>query len=300
MKASDIFRQYTWLAETIYRSGGITLKELNERWVRTTMSGGQPMLRQTFNEHRKAIENMFGISIRCQRGSNTYYIEDSELLKQGSFQSWMLDSLSINTLLMDSGSLRSRLLMEHIPAGKEHFQTILRAMKSGHKLRLTYRKFGAAQPDTLVVEPYAVKVFHQRWYLLAKNYKRDTPSVYALDRMEGLHETADRFDLPDGFRAEEYFRDCYGVLRPPKVKPQRIVIRAYYPYAHYLRTLPLHPSQQELSSAEGYVDFEFYLLPTFDFLQELLAQGKEVEVLKPASLRKEMHTMLLDVLGRYE
>ena len=70
MKASEIFRQYIWLTDTIFRSGGITLKELNERWVKTEMSGGVPMIRQTFNRHREAIQDMFGINIECQTTSN--------------------------------------------------------------------------------------------------------------------------------------------------------------------------------------------------------------------------------------
>ena len=48
-----------------------------------------------------------------------------------------------------------------------------------------------------------------------------------------------------------------------------------------------------------YADFAFYLCPTFDFKQELLAQGREVEVLEPASMREDMMRMLVDAMGRY-
>ena len=89
-----------------------------------------------------------------------------------------------------------------------------------------------------------------------------------------------------------FFYDNYGVIFDPKLRAQRIVVRAYYPYAHYLRTLPLHHSQKELTDTPQYADFEFYLCPTFDYKQELLAQGKDVEVLQPASLREEMKQMV--------
>ena len=301
MKSPAIFRQYLWMVETIYMSNGITLQEINEHWTRTEMSGGMPMIRQTFNRHRKAIQDMLGINIECRTGGGyRYYIEDKESLKNNSFKSWMLDSLSINNILMDSGSLKERLLMEHIPAGKEYFQAIINAMMVTHKIKITYHKFGSAEPYSIVVEPYAIKVFKQRWYLVAEDHKRDTPSVYALDRMEAVEELPARFDFPTDFSVRTFFRDCYGVLRDPQCEPQRIVLRAYYPFAHYLRTLPLHPSQQELTATPQYADFELYLRPTFDFKQELLAQGREVEVLQPASLREEMKQMIRGMMGRYE
>ena len=159
MKAPIIFRQYLWMVETIYLSNGITLQEFNERWVKTEMSGGIPMIRQTFNRHRRAIQDMHGINIECRtKGGYCYYIENKDSVKSKSFKNWMLDSLSISNILMDSGALKERLLMEHIPAGKEYVQAIINAMKVNHKIKITYHKFGSAEPYSIVVEPYAIKV----------------------------------------------------------------------------------------------------------------------------------------------
>ena len=68
---------------------------------------------------------------------------------------------------------------------------------------------------------------------------------------------------------------------------------------NYLRTLPLHASQKELVSTEEYADFEYFLRPTFDFMQELLSQGDEIEVLEPKSFREEMKDILQRMLKRY-
>ena len=166
MKASEIFKQYIWLTDTIYHSGGISLQELNERWIRTEMSGGVPMTRMTFNRHKMAIEEIFGINIECQRkGGYYYYIENEEVLKNNNLQHWLLDSLSISNMLMESGSLKDRIVLENIPAGKEYLQPIINAMKQDHKLMMTYRKFGQTTGYTITIEPYAIKVFKQRWYL---------------------------------------------------------------------------------------------------------------------------------------
>ena len=275
------------------------MRELNERWVRSVLSGGMPMLRQTFNEHRKGIQDTFGISIECHKPTNRYYIDLAGGLPGNDFQNWMLETLSVSNVLMESVSLKERLLMEHIPAGKDYFQTIVRAMKDNHKLRMTYRKFGQAEPYTIAVEPYAIKVFKQRWYLLAKTDQQPQPKVYALDRMEQLEETAEEFEFPKDFDTEAFFAECYGVMCATQCKAEKIVIRAYPPYTNYLRTLPLHHSQKELRSTPEYADFEFYLRPTLDFRQELFSQGDEVEVLEPATFREEMMETSRRILKRY-
>lgn len=293
MKASEIFKQYIWLTDTIYRSGGISLQELNKRWVKTEMSDGIPMSRATFNRHKVAIEEIFDLCIDCQRkGGYYYYIENSEVLKNNHLKHWMLDSLSVSNMLMESNSLKDRILLEEIPSGREHLQTLINAMKQGHKVQMTYCKFGQQKGYTILVEPYALKVFKQRWYLVANNYKANVPVVYALDRMVVLEETEETFYYPINFDAEIFFKDCYGVLCGSDVKAQKIVLRAYPPLVNYLETLPLHASQKIVKRTEKYTDFEYFIRPTFDFRQELLSQGDELEVLKPASFRQEMKEML--------
>ena len=279
MKAAEIFKQYIWL---------------------TDMSGGLPMTRATFNRHRVAIEEIFDLCIECRcKGGYVYYIENKEVLENNHLQHWMLDSLSISNLLMESNSLKDRILLENIPSGKEHLQPIITAMKQGHKLAMTYQKFGQPSGYTITIDPYAIKVFKQRWYLLGNDYKRNRPTIYALDRILSIEELNEPFDYPLDFDTRNYFNDLFGVLKTND-SPQQIVIRAYPPLINYLRTLPLHHSQKELGSTAQYADFSFYLCPTFDFRQELLSQGDEVEVLQPESFRKEMKEMLERMISRYK
>ena len=299
MKQSKILRQYIWLIDIISRSGGITLQELNERWIKTELSEGVAMTRLTFNRYRTAIEEIFGINIECRRKGYQYFIENDDILKSNSLIHWMIDSLSVGNMLMDSLSMKDRILLENIPSGKMHLQPIINAMKQGKKIRIEYQRFGKQEVRRITVEPYAIKVFKQRWYMLANDDKWEMPAVYALDRIVSLEETDEKFEYPMDFDAEAFFKDCYGVLCGTDDKAQKTVIRAYPPYVNYLRTLPLHTSQKELNSNSEYADFELYLRPTFDFRQELLCQGDEVEVLEPKAFREEMKQMAQKIVNRY-
>lgn len=61
MKSYALFQEYIWLVNTIHRAGRITLEDINRKWVGTDMSEGLPMVRSTFNRHKDAIQDMFGI-----------------------------------------------------------------------------------------------------------------------------------------------------------------------------------------------------------------------------------------------
>ena len=136
------------------------------------------------------------------------------------------------------------------------------------------------------VEPYALKVFKRRWYLLGK-YGDSPLKIYALDRMQNIDIEFNKFELPENFSAEAFFSTCFGIFVGEE-EPQIIRLRVDEQQAKYLRTLPLHSSQKEEDTSDDHVVFSYFLRPTFDFIQELLTMGERIEVLGPKPLRKEM------------
>ena len=144
---------------------------------------------------------------------------------------------------------------------------------------------------------YALKLFHQRWYLLALN-DEDQMRIYALDRMTSLSVTEERFMMPENFSAQEYFAEYYGVLTDD-TPLTHLVVRAHQWMPDYLRTLPLHHSQRELSSGDGYTDFSFEVRPTSDFMGELLKFGNGIEILEPVNIRERMRQKIAETLKRY-
>lgn len=74
MKTSVKFREYIWLVNTIRKAGRISFVELQKKWLDSDMSEGVELARSTFNRHKDAIEDIFGIYIECDRRDNQYYI----------------------------------------------------------------------------------------------------------------------------------------------------------------------------------------------------------------------------------
>lgn len=300
MRNTDTFRQYIWLVNTLQRRQKISFEHIQKLWVENDVNNGCPLSRTTFYRLRQSIEDMFGIRIKCDN-RHQYFISNPESLCDNSTENWMRRTLTVNSILLDGLSIKDQLLLEDVPAGLEHLETIITAIKCHHVLYMGYQKFSDSEPYKTLIEPYCLKLFHQRWYLLGKSERKNHDlGVFALDRMTDLSETDEPFKLDPSFDAETFFKNYFGVYIGEQEPPQRIILRAYGIMVHYLNTLPLHPSQKEINRTESFSDFEYFLVPSFDFRQTVLKEGHELEVLEPLSLRKKIHDELIDTLKRYE
>ena len=280
----------------------INFEHIQELWIDEDLNDRKPLSRTTFYRLKIAIEDMFGIFIGCDATNGyEYYIKNKDIFHNNSIQTWLLQTLMVNNIIIDSRTIKDRLILEEIPAGIEHLKTIINAIKNNHTLRMTHQSFEVEEAKTIILEPYCLKMFRQRWYLLGKNEQiHENLRIYALDRITELEETEQTFELNPTFDAENFFKNYFGVFIGDDVKPTRIVLRAYGKMIPLIRTLPKHISQKEISTTDSYSDFEYYLAPTFDFQQEILKEGPELEVIEPQSLRKKIHSELKATLKRYQ
>lgn len=295
-------QKYTWLIETIRRAGKISYKDLSDRWERDKdFSDYKPLPRITFNRWRDAIYEQFGIEIQCQKaGGYLYYIANPDDIDEDKLKKWMLDSFAVGNIISENLSLKGRILVDEIPSGRDHLTTVLEAMKENRVVNITYHPFKKARGYTFPIEPYCVKLFENRWYVLAHNVHYGDIRLYGLDRVESAEITDEKFKLPKNFDASNYFSSAYGIVLKNDVKPERIVVRANANQKHYLMSLPLHHSQQLIEDCGEYADFELYLAPTYDFVMKLLQVGALIEVISPASLRATMKTWISDMHSLYE
>ena len=144
-----------------------------------------------------------------------------------------------------------------------------------------------------------MKVFRQRWYLVARSPYYDKVMIYSLDRIHDLEATGRAFDYPKSFDPEEFFRFSFGIIVDEEYDVESVRLKVYGTKCKYLRALPLHDTQVEVERGEGYVVFSYLLRPTYDFVQELLSHGDEVEVLSPDWLRAAMREKVQAMLAHY-
>jgi len=288
MKIPVLFKEYIWLVNTIYRAGKISFAEINKKWLRTEMSGGVEIARTTFNRHKNAIEDIFGIIIECDKKDGCkYYIANKSVLREDTIQNWMLSSITVHAAVQEGVSLQKRILLEEIPSGYTYLQPILEAMKSNHCISFTYQKYNDAETKTYPdAEPYCLKLYKQRWYLLTK--VKQQFRTFSLDRIRSLEIAEEPFLLDKDFDAEAHFHNYFGVFRDEKTPPQRVVLRASKDERPYLRDLPIHHSQEEINVATDYSDFSYFISPSDDFIGEILRKKDRLYVISPKELREKI------------
>lgn len=280
--------KYAWLVDTIRNAGRITFNEINLKW-QDDFEDDQPLPLRTFHRWKDAAQDLFQINIDCDRRTNEYYISTPKALARDDLRRWLLETASLTMLLRDNAALSPRILLEEIPSAQRFLSTVIAAMKTNTVLDITYRSFSREQADSFLVEPYCVKCFRQRWYMLARSPFYDSLRLYALDRIQKMEAVEDsKFRLSCDFSAADYFAEYFGVIPNPDVDLEEIVLKVSADQSDYLRTLPLHASQQETECTDDYSLFTYSLRPTYDFKQCLLSLGAEAEVLSPAWLRGEM------------
>lgn len=301
--AKNYFKSYIWLLETLQSRGPLTLAQLRELWEHSAVNeDGRDLAPRTFANHVAAIADIFGIDITCDRRNNTYYIENDDDLDGNGLRSWMLDALSMNSLLNESASIKDRIIFEDVPSSHQFLASIIQAIRDNRMIRVHYKGYRMEEDRFFDIEPYFIREFKRRWYLYGhKDYDKDRkPHMYALDRMLSVEVLSDTFKMPEEINAREWFKTVYGVRKYDDMKTQKVLIKAYGKQARYFRSLPLHSSQEEVETRREYSVFSYELAPDYDFIQDVLGFGDMVEVLEPELLRKEVARRVQNLNKMYQ
>ena len=301
---SKTYYKYIWLLDTLLNSDPITIDEINMLWEDCPASDGQPIPLRTFHEHRKGIKEMFGVEIVCDRSrGNVYYVKNPEVLDEQRLSKWLLRKYSIPQDFATFNGMKDRIMLEEIPLGTAFLDAIIEAMKQNVELRVDYQRYEKKQEEhlqTFQIQPYALRVFNRRWYLLGYLKEQEGLRTIALDRILDLKVLPNSFKLPEDFDARKYFADVVGIYVDKDKTITKVKIRAYGIQADYLRSTPLHKSQSEGRSKHGeFAEFTYRLCITPELVSQLLAMGEKVEVLEPKELREEMKKRINSMSNYY-
>lgn len=281
--AKNFFKRYIWLIDLISRRGYITLEDISKEWQRSALNdSGAPLPERTFFNHRDAVLDIFGIEIKNDR-SLGFYISGADMADNSTAR-WMLHTLCLNNVLQENADMKNRILVENAPSGDKFLTEVISAMRSCRTISLTYQSFNRPEPHSFPVRVYCVKYFKQRWYMLGKSDLG--MRIYALDRFVDMEELDETYEIPEEFDAESYFNGYFGIIVGDV--PVDIVLKVDPYQAKYLRTLPIHHSQKETEAVDGCPTFTYHIAPTYDFIQEVLSRGRDIEVLSPENLRRKM------------
>lgn len=290
--ARNLLSRYFWIIDTIRRRRRISRRELSQMWLQSDISEGRQLTRRTFYNYREAIIEIFGLTIEYDATTYEYYIREEDTHNR-EVTEWMLNSAAVTDIISAGRSVASRICLEDVPSARTHLGVIIDALRENHVIVFDYNNFTRSRPDRDVkLEPYFVRIFHQRWYVIGRNVRENRIKTYALDRITAAHVSPDTFELPEDVNADDYFRDSFGLV-VTRAQPKNITLRVDHFQAKYLRALPLHASQEEFVH-DGFSLFKYRMRITDDLVEELMSKADRITVVSPPELR----AMLVDRLRR--
>lgn len=251
---------------------------------------------RSFQREIKDIYTIYGIDI-VNNSENKYEIREDA---QSEIQKRMMEVVELLQILRTKDSFKEALLFEsRNPKGTHFIKTLLEAIKSKKQIQFNYQKYWEGKTDLRTVSPLALKENRQRWYLVGIDSLKADVRIFALDRIKEL-EIMKIDSVENEIDVADLFHNSFGVLSPNGEEPINIELTFTAFQAKYIKSLPLHHSQTVIKDEEKVV-FGMYIVPTFDFIMELLSFGDSLLDIKPLSLKQNVlnaHSRALEMLKK--
>jgi proteasome accessory factor B len=243
--------------------------------------------KRTLQRDIKEIRNVFGIDIEYSKSQKGYFISQNEN-ENMNFQRMMEAFDMFNSLNLAQDLTPFIHLEKRRPQGTDNLYGLLHAIKNRLQIKFTYQKFWEEVLSQRLAEPYALKEFKNRWYIMVKDSKDNNIKSFALDRLTNLEITNQTYQYPDNYSIEQSYRYCFGIISPNDEDPQDIIL-SFDPFqGKYIKTLPLHDTQQVLVDNDVEMKIKLKLCLTHDLVMELLSFGDNMKIIEPKSLADQI------------
>lgn len=288
----ETFKRELWIIEYLMEYGPSTKAQIQRAWERTDMieTNGYN-LGHHLKDYLNKIGDLFHIDIEVdvpRSNYGKYRITNPEFFRRDSFYRWVVKSLIIRNDILHCSMFQKRFMLDDFPSGYDCIHRICKAMKQRRMLDMSYCTYNSDTPSQYFVAPYAVKTYKHRFYMLGR-YLSGKFSMFAFDRIKDMEITSTKFEDDETFDVETFFAPYYGVMLGTKgLNIENVVVRAFGNAPHYLRDVPMHTSQKEIGSGDGFVDFQYTLYPTDDFIGDIIQQIDRLEVRSPYNVRERV------------
>lgn len=247
---------------------------------------------RTLQRDLEQIRRDFGVEITYNKNINGYYIDSDLSPNLESFLRFM-EIAKTSELIMDSLK-ESRESLDYIDfeskgdlRGIELLRPLLYAIRNQRKIRISYKKFFTDSSSKYQIYPYLLKEYMYRWYLVGIVARTNEFRTFGIDRIVDLKVSSHRYIKDRSANPKEFFTNVIGLTYSTGELTE--VELSFTPLqGKYIKTLPLHDSQEIIKDNAKELRVRLYIKPNFEFIQRLLMMGEAMKVLKPDSLKKEV------------
>lgn len=296
MAKRDFIQRYIFIINRL-KSRSSTFEELQDYLLRQQQITGDKLeiSQRTLQRDLNEIRSLFDIDIQYNRREGVYEIVEAVTEKPIER---IIESYEIINALNYSNNFSQKLYLEQRKnQGTEHLHGLLYAIENLLEVSFTHQSFWKDEPESRTVHPIAIKESQNRWYLIAYDVVKKEIRNFGLDRIISL-KIADKKFSPFNFDVLKYYQHAFGVETYEPA--QKIVLQFTNFQAKYIKSLPLHASQEIISENEEHCQFTYFMHPTNDFVMEILKYGEEVTVVSPESLKQTVKQRIQNMAALYQ
>ena len=295
MAKRDFIQRYIFIINRL-KSRASTFEELQDYLLRQQQITGDKLeiSQRTLQRDLNEIRSLFDTDIQYNRKEGVYEIVESITEKPIER---IIESYEIINALNYSNNVTQKLYLEQRKnLGTEHLHGLLYAIDNHFEVSFSHHSYWKDGLKNRTVHPIAIKESQKRWYLVCHDLDKKEIRNFGLDRITNL-KISDKKFCKYTFDVKEYYQHAFGVETH---KPaQKIVLKFTAFQSQYIKSLPLHFSQELLLEDTVSCHFAYFMHPTHDFEMEVLKYGEHVTVVAPESLKQTISNRIKDMMALY-
>jgi len=261
------------------------LKHLEELYYKESFSNDLASSQKTFKRDLELLLEL-GIEIKFKRSTMTYQIINDSFSENS--QTIFDNLLLVNAYKQAENNSEIMIFEKRQASGLHNLEGLIFAIKNSKVTTFNYTKHWEGISTKRVLEPYALKEFKNRWYLLANEVdgKDFFIKTFGLDRISELQIPGKIFKKQET-NIDDLFKNSFGIISTLDLKPETIVLSFDYEQGKFVKSLPIHHSQKILIDTDSEYRIELTLAPTYDFYQELLTHTGRMTIISPKNVKEK-------------
>ncbi len=167
-------------------------------------------------------------------------------------------------------------------------------------LKVTYKPYEDENPYDLILHPYYLKQYNNRWFLFGYNPEKDKYDWnLAIDRIVDASEAKGKYQKNTEINWSEYFEDMIGVTKAEGAKIEKVVLRFFGKTGKYIESKPIHGSQRAKWIDSNTLEVSLQLIINYEFERLILSYADSVVVLSPKKLGNQIKERISTALKKY-
>ncbi|MBK6479610.1 MAG: WYL domain-containing protein [Saprospiraceae bacterium] len=185
--------------------------------------------------------------------------------------------------------------------GIEHLGPLHNAIFYKKVLTISYQPFENDAPFDVVIHPYFLKQYNNRWFLFGYNPEKEKYDWnLAIDRIISIREKKGNYHKNTMLDWNEYFEDIIGVTKPVDAVLENVVLHFIGKTGKYMENKPLHGSQKSKWLDDVTLEVNLKLIINYELERLILSYANSVSVIHPLSLANDIQNRLEEALKQYK